>query len=395
MSESLSEINRGASQGQGGISVLVFTHCSRPSHERRPGLRAAFASGRPSKHAEPRMVSILDLPLDALLHLLEHLDISSLTACEGTCKGLRNVSRQDGCRFWQHLVRQRWGPVCLPSTWSNAIGLTWGLKMPTCAVDIAVGPRDWRTLLIYLEVVAMGCLRRSVKQMVDLIRLQGIISPECGHSALEDWHETLRTLLRWVPLNEKRRLAAFVCADWQPRTTLTRFLSPIPIVGSTPLIALRALLLRFPFLPIDAGSGADRVIGCFARSWVTQNAHCLADLGIGLGVAEQPQPATATTPTSDSEGGDDPDHDEVFVSIDDRECTPSGTAAAIGQSAVLSESELKTARDAVYTLIYSLIMLNTDLHNPAISPKIQPRQCVHAHCLPDGLGLRLSVERTV
>jgi len=345
------------------------------------------------------MVSILDLPLDALLHLLEHLDISSLTACEGTCKGLRNVSRQDGCRFWQHLVRQRWGPVCLPSTWSNAIGLTWGLKMPTCAVDIAVGPRDWRTLLIYLEVVAMGCLRRSVKQMVDLIRLQGIISPECGHSALEDWHETLRTLLRWIPLNEKRRLAAFVCADWQPRTTLTRFLSPIPIVGSTPLIALRALLLRFPFLPIDAGSGADRVIGCFARSWVTQNAHCLADLGIGLGVAEQPQPATATTPTSDSEGGDDPDHDEVFVSIDDRECPPSGTAAAIGLSAVLSESELKTARDAVYTLIYSLIMLNTDLHNPAISPKIQPRQCVHAHCLSDGLGLRLShtvpCERTV
>jgi hypothetical protein len=65
----------------------------------------------------------------------------------------------------------------------------------------------------------------------------------------------------------------------------------------------------------------------------------------------------------------------------------------------LSESELKTARDAVYTLIYSLIMLNTDLHNPAISPKIQPRQCVHAHCLSDGLGLRLShtvpCERTV
>lgn len=305
------------------------------------------------------MVSVLDLPLDALLHLLEHLDISSLTACEGTCAGLRNVSRQDGCRVWQHLVRQRWGPVSLPSTWSNAIGLTWGLKLPTCAVDIAVGPRDWRSLLIYLEVVAMGCLRRSVKQMVDLIRLQGIISPECGHSALEDWHETLRTLLRWVSLNEKRRLAAFVCADWQPPTTLARFLSPIPIVGATPLIALRALLLRFPFLPIDAGSGADRVIGCFARSWVTQNAHCLADLGIGLGVAGQPQQS------------------------------PSGTAAAIGPSAVLSEPELKTARDAVYTLIYSVIMLNTDLHNPAIGSKIQPRECVHAHGLSDGLSSHL------
>ena len=74
-----------------------------------------------------------------------------------------------------------------------------------------------------------------------------------------------------MTLSEKRRIVAFVCAEWQPLSTLPTFFAQLPIRGATPELALRDLLLRFPFLPIDAGQGADRVIGTFSRAYVLQN----------------------------------------------------------------------------------------------------------------------------
>ncbi len=58
-------------------------------------------------------------------------------------------------------------------------------------------------------------------------------------------------------LAERRRLAAFVCADWQPRETLRSFLGLCDLHAPTPEAALRQLLFTFPFLPIDVDE-----IGC-------------------------------------------------------------------------------------------------------------------------------------
>lgn len=41
--------------------------------------------------------------------------------------------------------------------------------------------------------------------------------------------------------------------------------------GQDPNTALRTLLVAFPFLPSDAGLGADRVIGGFAEAFAAQN----------------------------------------------------------------------------------------------------------------------------
>ena len=86
----------------------------------------------------------------------------------------------------------------------------------------------------------------------------------------------------------RRRLCAFICADWQPEGFLREFLTKVPIGGAAPLEALRALLFDFPFLPIDAGAGADRVISVFALAFARQAAaDQLAALGLGTSAAER------------------------------------------------------------------------------------------------------------
>jgi hypothetical protein len=100
------------------------------------------------------------------------------------------------------------------------------------------------------------------------------------------WH-----LLQWVPLDLKRSIAVYVCTCLcVTEEAMAEFLAlfPIDVVplcpgyarinrGPDPLgsqgcagiagveTALRELLLLFPFLPIDAGMGADRVLGAFSE----------------------------------------------------------------------------------------------------------------------------------
>ena len=190
--------------------------------------------------------------------------------------------------LWSTLVLKRWAISALPAT----------------------GNWSWRSFATFLETEVRGLLRRSVKLAVTKLR-------EVGALDEGDWHATARALLLWLPLRERRRIAAFVCADWQEPSTLKTFLAPISLGGSTslvPLASLRDLLLQFPFLPIDAGDGADRAIGAFSRKWATETPGVLA-----------------------IEGVDGPKH----------------------------------ARDLCYCLTYACIMLNTDLHNPAVVLKIK------------------------
>jgi len=296
-----------------------------------------------SADTQPSAKSLLDLPLeDCVYPYIE--DARCLSALSQASRAANTLSRQDGAIAWMPLVHRRWGK---------------SVKLPTShswqpLADWPQPPADWYALARYLETCVRAGICRSVKMAVhELLIGQGVLDNGA-------WHETVRCALEWAELSEKRRLAAFVCADWQPPRELPAFISRMAVLGETPEMALRSLLLRFPFLPIDAGQGADRVIGCFARAFIAQNPAPLAALGLHA----PPAAAPAGDDSSDS------DADDASGAV---EPTLSGPLSAAH----------RPARDAVYTLTYSIIMLNTDLHNPAIHPKIQPdeytascRRCV-------------------
>ncbi len=254
-----------------------------------------------------------ELPLaDLILPICSLQDIGRL---EQACRGFLRESRGEaGAAAWRALLRRRWGAVALPPD------------------------RAARAHLCHLEEnVAASLVRTGCRQTLASLEYERTDGVAYG----EEWHETVRALLSWTPLKERRRLAAFVCADWQPASTLHRFLAPYRIAGETPLDALRTLLLVFPFLPIDAGEGADRVISYFARAYARQaeRSH-LARLGL--------------SPPADA------------------------------------PADEKRVRDGAYTLTYSMIMLNTDLHNPAVQPKMSAdeyaasvRRCAPMRHAPD------------
>jgi hypothetical protein len=240
-----------------------------------------------------------ELPLDELI--LPLLDMRSLSRFERTSSAFQHSDNV----AWRATVQRSWGPV-LKST------------------DL----ETWREVARALEMNVRPMFRYRVRSATELL-----------HRYLpdgSDWHESLRCLLadQDLKLTERRRIVAFVCAEWQDPAVLSSFLAPFRITGATPEAALRGLLLVFPFLPIDAGAGADRVIGYFARTYVGQNARALSHLFEGS--------PHASEESDDGEGSD------------------KGVGSAWE----------RRARDAVYTLVYSIIMLNTDLHNPAIQPKI-------------------------
>lgn len=321
---------------------------------------------------------LLDLPLED--SLLRYLTAPSMAALEQTCRPLLAISRRDKATIWAPLVRERWGPVRLPTCWdaerARRVLPVW--DGPT------VAPATWRELLCYLEQLVRSWLLVSVKKAVSLLAVQGIIDDECS------WHPTLRRLLAWAPLNEKRRIAAFVCADWQPASVLGDFLRPFPIIGLTPVLALRKLLMRFPFLPIDAGAGADRVIGWFSREYVLTNPHRLTSLGLGVvGSAAAVEGTAAQGGHEESISSSSSDEEvelQEAAEVQEEAGSLASVAAPLARAARLglSPESFKAARDAVYTLLYSVIMLNTDLHNPAITPKIQPHEYVASchRCVP-------------
>jgi len=111
---------------------------------------------------------------------------------------------------------------------------------------------------------------------------------------------------------------------------LTAFLSGFDLRATLdPEQALRKLLLEFPFLPIDAGEGADRVLKTVAVIYLVQHPEQARHL---------------------------------------RENLQARGAAA----------QHRDAESVVYILIYAIIMLNTDLHNPKIKTKMTVREFVRS-----------------
>jgi len=250
------------------------------------------------------------------------------------------------------------------SVWREAIEGCWlsGLSRG--------GFASWRAAALHLEDVELGQLATEGVKPV-LRALAGLrMLPHLGASwATRESCELVRRVLCYRrDLDVRRRVVAFVCsADFAgvPPPQLPPSLQlpppqsiivPPPILAgdrhrpairmpggtavedssedanllcilkqfdlssaTNPEEALRALLLEFPFLPIDAGEGADRVIKAVAKLYLDSHPHHFVRIREDLG---------------------------------------------------RRESWHNDAVSVVYILLYAVIMLNTDLHHPAIKQKM-------------------------
>jgi len=272
---------------------------------------------------------LTDLPLEDTL--LPYLELPSLASFLKASKATRALTPEDDSFVWQQLIERRWGPF------------------------EPIPPASQREALQYLEIYIRNFLRvdQNARQMIEVMQDNKII-----RLREEPWLEVVLCILKWATTDEKRRVAALCCNEWQD--DVSSLLLRLGVRGDTPEAALRDLLPRFPFLPIDAGQGADRVIGAFCRVFVRQNPDACA----ALGVAVTPLPLTATE--SEDNATDSESDGEITATINKY------------------YTESKAARDVIYTLTYSIIMLNTDLHNKAIYPKITQDEYIKScyRCAP-------------
>jgi hypothetical protein len=237
---------------------------------------------------------LLQLPTELFHEIALHLSPADLCHLESSCRRLLDCIHSDDT-LWRNLAERRWGPL------QKKTG------------------KDWRSVLCWLETdVLRAVLRTTVRRAIDMMASAGLLVSAGA------WTACVRRLLTWTTLAERRRLAAFVCADWQPRETLRSFLGLCDLHAPTPEAALRQLLFTFPFLPIDAGSGADRVIGEFARQYVLSNQQAVREMRLGGRVLDE-------LPSSSDEGDDEHTPDKYkYAGVD------------------------RLARDGVYALLYSV-----------------------------------------
>ena len=248
--------------------------------------------------------SLDSLPEPSLV--FSRLDLATATSLAAVSKSWRAGCHEPLCEpRWQFFLQSRWG------------------------VEATDRPRE---ALAWLETAVRKEMACSYRRGFETMFSGGAfsLSVHVDHALLAEselfeselfWEAPARKLLLWLPLHERRRLASFVCHDSHPRASLDRVLRAFPQAGSpSPLAALRGLLLQFPFLPIDAGSGADRVIGLFSMHWLRDNPSAWASVGLDGGLP------------------------------------------------------LPEARHTVYSLVYATIVLNTDLHNPAVKTKMSRAQ---------------------
>jgi hypothetical protein len=249
---------------------------------------------------------LLHLPTELFHEIALQPSMTPADLChlESTCRRLLDIRSDD--TLWRSLAERRWGPL-------QKTG------------------KDWRSVLCWLETDVHAVLRTSVRRAIDMMALAGLLAgmllADAGSSRpvlrpAGAWTPCMRRLCTWTTLAERRRLAAFVCAEWQPRETVRSFLGLCDLRAPTPEAALRQLLFSFPFLPIDAGSGADRVIGELARQYVLSNPQAVREMRLGeCGLVEL---------GSSSDEGDDTHALDKYAGVD------------------------RQARDGVYALLYSV-----------------------------------------
>jgi len=246
------------------------------------------------------------------------------------------------------------------TVWRTAVAGLWSPRLQLLPDD---GCASWRAAALFLEKVAYAKLRSDgVKAALKCIFAARLAIPAatwCSPLALD----VVRAALQHRgDLESRRRIALFACSSdfavVPPAVTgaaaaavaeeaavaaavsapapedsnLLAVLSSFGEIAAAvdPEDALRRLLLAFPFLPIDAGEGADRVIKLVARLYLDSHPSEYAELRGGGGGG----------------GGGGECHDD--------------------------------AESAVYILIYAVIMLNTDLHHPAIRTKMSAAEFVRS-----------------
>ena len=150
---------------------------------------------------------LLQLPTELVHEIALHLSPADLCHLESSCRRLFDCIRSDET-LWRALAERRWGPL-------QKTG------------------EDWRSVLCWLETdVLRTVLRTSVRRAIDMMALAGLLASAGA------WTVCVRRLLDWTTLASRRRLAAFVCADWQPREMFRSFLELFDLRAPTPEAAL-------------------------------------------------------------------------------------------------------------------------------------------------------------
>jgi len=235
------------------------------------------------------------------------------------CRGARGVVNAG----WAEHAETEWGPL----DWTGYFKRSH--NQPIAEANSS----QWGALLATLKAELRPLLRRSIKQAVLYLRSVHLLT---GPQPQQEYSWLYNRLRAAADLHDRRRITSYICltAEDQPYRVLdsliVRFELRPPnahmateedgwetvLPALSPIASLRHILLQFPFLPIDAGGGADRVIGAIARCY--SDAHPEVSEWLGL------------SPTS----------------------------------------TVKDRTDAVHLVVYAAIMLQSDLHNPAVQPKM-------------------------
>lgn len=205
---------------------------------------------------------------------------------------------------------------------------------------------SWRSAAIFLEsCVYPMMLKVGCKAALRLLVAKGMLQA----SSLWASQATLDIIRAGLSfrgdIEYRRRVALFACSsdfcsakipvgtlsDGDNEDELCNIVSVLSCfedqlaLSNDPEEALRGILMVFPFLPIDAGEGADRVIRALARLYLKH-------------------------------------HETKYASL---------RARSIGEIDTHNDRE-----SAIYILMYAVIMLNTDLHHPAIKSKMTPAEFI-------------------
>jgi hypothetical protein len=273
--------------------------------------------------------------------------------------------------------------------WCACVRMIWGrhLHLPP---DVST----WQQAAAHLHTCVRPTLRRSVAKAIRLLESNGYFGPLGGDIDVAQI-ACLRSFLDSGDMEKRRRVAAYVCSGKHKTSFIEHFLEDVDWLRNNKFVrftesalrveyAFRRLLLKFPFLPIDAGVGADRVINAFTQVLLKnapeapqqrrrrQRHSSWSETPCECDEAKSSQQCSTTTNTLDDEGHDVPGKNNINFASEEI------TKQIQTMPCLIPEISPDKQRDAVYILVYSLIMLNTDLHNPAIYPKIKAEEFVRS-----------------
>jgi hypothetical protein len=265
--------------------------------------------------------------------------------------------------------------------WCACVHMTWGrhLHLPP---DVPT----WQQAAAHLHMNVRPTLRRSVAKAIRLLESDGYFGPLGGNNDVAQI-ACLRSFLDSGDMEKRRRVAAYVCSGKHKTSFIEHFLEDVDWLRNNKFArftesalrveyAFRRLLLKFPFLPIDAGVGADRVINAFTQVLLKNVTEARQQRHHHSSWSEN-HPCEAKSSQQCTTTLDDEGHDDVTGS-NNIDLASEITTQIQTMPCLIPEISPDKQRDAVYILVYSLIMLNTDLHNPAIYPKIKAEEFVRS-----------------